>query len=97
MKVGRRQNRLGACLQNGWPPLNRFTRFDVRQLIRNGVEPFPEIRRRVDALGPDEGLLVIAPFLPSPLIEKLAGDGFSSKVGRGHGADWMIYFWRAAA
>ena len=31
-------------------PLNQFKRFDARDLIRRGVEPFPEIRKRVDAL-----------------------------------------------
>ncbi len=77
-------------------PLNQFKRFDVRDLIRRGVEPFPEIRKRVDALKPDEGLIVVAPFLPSPLIEKLAGDGFASKVERGAGTDWIVYFWREA-
>lgn len=76
------------------PPINRFKRFDVRDLLQRGVEPFPEIHKRVDALKPDEGLIVIAPFLPSPLIEKLAGEGFSSKVERGNSADWMVYFWR---
>ena len=78
------------------PPINRFKRFDVRDLLQRGVEPFPEIHKRVNALKPDEGLIVIAPFLPSPLIEKLAGEGFSSKVERGNGADWMVYFWRTA-
>jgi hypothetical protein len=76
--------------------LNKFKRFDVRELLRNGVEPFPEIRQRVDALKPDEGLIVVAPFLPSPLIEKLGSEGFESKVERGAGADWIIYFWREA-
>jgi len=79
------------------PPINRFKRFDVCDLLRRGVEPFPEIHKRVEALGSEEGLIVIAPFLPSPLIEKLAGEGFSSKVERGNGADWMVYFWRTAA
>jgi hypothetical protein len=78
-------------------PLNKFRRFDVRDLIRRGVEPFPEIHKRVGALKPDEGLIVIAPFLPSPLIEKLGSEGFTSKVERGAGADWMVYFWREAA
>jgi len=75
-------------------PLNRFKRFDVRDLIRRGGEPFPEIRKRVDALKPDEGLIIVAPFLPSPLVEKLHGEGFASKVERGQGSDWMVYFWR---
>ena len=75
-------------------PLNQFKRFDVRDLIRHGVEPFPEVRKRVDALKPDEGLIIVAPFLPSPLIELLGGEGFESKVERGAGADWTVYFWR---
>ena len=79
------------------PPINKFKRFDVREILSRGVEPFPEIRKRVDALKLDEGLIVVAPFLPSPLIEKLNSEGFSSKLERGDGADWIIYFWRAAA
>lgn len=79
------------------PPLNQFKRFDVRDLIRRGVEPFPEIRKRVDALKPDGGLIIVAPFLPSPLIEKLNSEGFLSKIERGNGADWIIYFWRGTA
>ena len=75
-------------------PLNQFKRFDVRDLIRRGGEPFLEIRKHVDALKPDEGLIVVAPFLPSPLVEKLHSEGFASKVERGQGADWMVYFWR---
>ena len=78
-------------------PLNQFKRFDVRDLLRRGVEPLPEISKRVAALRPEEGLLVIAPFLPSPLVEKLRGEGFSSKVERGQGTDWMVYFWRELA
>jgi hypothetical protein len=78
------------------PPLTQFKRFDVRDLIRRGVEPFPEIHKRVNALRPDEGLIVVAPFLPSPLVEKLAVDGFASKVERSNGADWLVYFWREA-
>lgn len=75
-------------------PINQFKRFDVRELLARGIEPFPEVRRRVDALKPDEGLIVVAPFLPSPLVEKLTSEGFLSKIERGKGADWIIYFWR---
>ena len=76
------------------PPLNKFKRFDVRGLIRQGIEPCSKIRGRVDALKPDEGLIIVAPFLPSPLIEKLNSEGFESKVEPGGGADWIVYFWR---
>ena len=77
------------------PPLNKFKRFDVRDLLRRGLEPYSAIRQRVDALKPGEGLIIVAPFLPSPLVEKLASEGFASKVERGHGANWLVYFWRA--
>jgi uncharacterized protein (DUF2249 family) len=76
------------------PAANQFKRFDVRDLIRQGVEPFPEIHRRVGQLKEGAGLIVVAPFLPSPLIERLSGEGFKSKVERGTGADWLVYFWR---
>jgi hypothetical protein len=79
------------------PPLNKFKRFDVREMIRGGVEPFPFIHERVNALPAGEGLIIVAPFLPSPLIEKLGSEGFASKVERGSGADWLVYFWREAA
>jgi hypothetical protein len=79
------------------PPLNKFKRFDVRGLLNRGIEPFPEIFARAQALKTDEGLIVIAPFLPSPLVERLSGDGFASKVERGQGADWLVYFWREVA
>ena len=76
------------------PPLSHFKRLDVRDMLRRGIEPFPEIRRRVDSLKADEGLVIIAPFLPSPLVEKLTSEGFTSKVERGQGSDWIVYFWR---
>jgi uncharacterized protein (DUF2249 family) len=76
------------------PPAKSFKRFDVRPLLAGGQEPFPEIRKRLDALKPNEGLIVLAPFLPSPLVEKLQSEGFASKIERGSGADWIVYFWR---
>jgi len=75
-------------------PLNQFQRFDVRELLSQGIEPFPEIRKRVDRLSAGKGLIVVAPFLPSPLIEKLGSEGFSTKLERGEGAAWLVYIWR---
>jgi hypothetical protein len=75
------------------PSLSAFKRFDVRPLLSRGLEPFAEIMKRVEAIQPNEGLIVIAPFLPSPLIELLAGQGFVSKVERA-GGGWIVYFWR---
>lgn len=79
------------------PPLNKFKRFDVRPLIAAGEEPFPKIFAKAQAIPAGEGLIVIAPFLPSPLIEKLGSEGFASKVEHGAGGEWRVYFWRATA
>ncbi len=75
-------------------PLIRYRRFDVRPILEAGVEPYPEIRRRLEALGPAEGLILIAPFLPTPLIEKLGSEGYKTKVERGEAGTWITRFWR---
>ena len=72
----------------------KFKTLDVRSILARGVEPFSKIRQTIDALGPDEGLSVIAPFLPSPLIEKLGSEGFESRVERQIGGCWTVHFWR---
>ena len=72
----------------------RFKKFDVRSVLAGGGEPFPEIRKRIDALRPNEGLTIISPFLPSPLIEKLASEGFHSRVEHEPGGAWTVHFSR---
>lgn len=76
------------------PPIQRFKRLDVRPLLARGEEPYSVIRARVDSLKPGEGILLLAPFLPSPLIEKLGSEGFESRCERGVGGEWIVYFWR---
>jgi hypothetical protein len=76
------------------PPISKFKRFDVRPQLKRGAEPLLEILKRAQAIKPDEGLIIIAPFLPSPLIELLGSQGFASKVERGEGSSWIVYFWR---
>jgi hypothetical protein len=71
-----------------------FKRFDVRPLLLGGIEPFPEIRKRIDALVPGQGLAVIAPFLPAPLIEKLRSEDFSTRAEPQLDGSWVTYFWR---
>lgn len=71
-----------------------FKRFDVRKLLAQGTEPLPAIRKKVDALEPGEGLAVIAPFLPSPLIEKLRSEGYTSRVEPQADGSWVTYFWK---
>lgn len=79
------------------PPIGRFKRFDVRPLLKRGEEPLTEILKRVQAVETGEGLIIVAPFLPSPLIELLGSQGFQSKVERGDAGSWLVYFWRQSA
>lgn len=76
------------------PPIANFKRLDVRPLLEADAEPLPEILKRVKALRAGEGLIVIAPFLPSPLIERLQSEGFESKLEHGPDRSWIVYFWR---
>jgi uncharacterized protein DUF2249 len=75
-------------------PLSQFKRLDVRPLLQRGAEPLPEILKRVQHLKPEEGLIIVAPFLPSPLIELLGSQGFAAKVEQGKRGSWIVYFWR---
>ena len=72
----------------------KFKTLDVRPILVRGDDPFAKIRERLDSLGPNEGLSVVAPFLPSPLIEKLGSEGFHSRVERQPGGAWITHFWR---
>ncbi len=75
------------------PAISQFKRLDVRPLLKRGEEPLPAILKRVQGLEPGEGVIIIAPFLPSPLIELLGSQGFRSKVERGEEGSWIVYFW----
>lgn len=75
------------------PPITQFKRLDVRPLLQRGEEPLAQVLQRVQALKTGQGLIVTAPFLPSPLIELLGSQGFQSKVERGDAGSWIVYFW----
>jgi len=74
----------------------KFQSLDVRPGLARGVEPYAEIRRRIDALTPGRGVAIVAPFLPAPLIEKLKSEGFLSRVERRADGAWAAYFWKEA-
>lgn len=74
-----------------------FKILDVRPLLAEGTEPFPAIRERVDALAPGQGVTIVAPFLPAPLIELLKSEGFESSMERREDGAWAVNFWRPNA
>jgi uncharacterized protein (DUF2249 family) len=68
---------------------------DVRPLIARGEEPFQKIMRAVTNLSSGESLLLVTPFLPAPLIEKLKADGFTARPERAGTGEWLTRFDRA--
>ena len=71
-----------------------FKTLDVRPHLARGEEPFGVIRARIDALAAGQGLTVLAPFPPSPLIELLKSEGFEVSMERRHDGCWAVSFWR---
>ncbi len=81
------------------PPMKRpsprqFQKLDVRPLFRKGGEPFPAIMAKVNALSPEEGLELVAPFMPAPLVEMLGSQGFTADMERSEDGSWIVWFWR---
>ncbi len=76
------------------PPPILFKIIDVRKLRDAGEEPFPVIREQVDALESNQGLEIIAPFIPSPLIEMLGSEGFHYSMQHEPDGNWVTRFWR---
>jgi uncharacterized protein (DUF2249 family) len=67
---------------------------DVRPLIARGEEPYKKIMTAIAGLQPDEELSIIAPFLPSPLIERLQAGGYHARPERRSDGAWQTFFWR---
>jgi uncharacterized protein (DUF2249 family) len=67
---------------------------DVRKDIHNGAAPFSKIMSTVNALRPDEQLLLIVPFEPTPLFEVMQGRGFQPAAHRTEAGDWEVLFTR---
>jgi uncharacterized protein (DUF2249 family) len=67
---------------------------DVREDIRRGQEPFARIMATVKALGPDQALVLRAPFEPAPLLAALGKRGFAHWSEQGAPDDWTVWFYR---
>jgi uncharacterized protein (DUF2249 family) len=72
----------------------KFKILDVRLPLSRGEEPLALIRAKVNALTVGQGLTVVAPFLPAPLIELLRSEGFQSTVEHRTDGAWAVSFWR---
>jgi uncharacterized protein (DUF2249 family) len=74
--------------------MTTFVELDVRPILAAGGEPFGKIMETVAALGPDEGLRLLAPFRPVPLFQALGSKGFSYEDRAIGDGDWEVFFYR---
>lgn len=65
---------------------------DVRPLIARGEEPFTKIMGLVRTIKPGEGFVLISPFMPAPLIEKLQSEGFVVRPELKSDGGWQTQF-----
>ena len=72
-------------------------RLDVRPILASRQDPFAEIMRAAGNVPVDGFLVVVAPFDPVPLREKLGASGFTSTAVSSGPQGWEITFHRAAA
>lgn len=75
-------------------PDHKFRVLDVRPLIARGEEPFKKIMTTVSSLKATEGLELVTPFLPSPLIERMQSLGYEARAERSGDGSWRSFFWK---
>lgn len=75
---------------------NKVVELDVREDLKNKLEPFQKIMTAIADLEENDTFILHAPFKPLPLYPILKGKGFSheaEKIGKKH---WKITFTKHA-
>lgn len=65
---------------------------DVRETLRNGGEPFPQIMQAINQLQPGQAFRLLATFEPIPLYSVLGKKGFGHSALHRDDGDWEIMF-----
>ncbi len=65
---------------------------DVRDILKEGGEPFSHIMQAVAGLSPGQGLRLLATFKPVPLFGVRAQRGFGHDEREIGGGDWEVIF-----
>ncbi len=67
---------------------------DVREDLRQGLEPFQRIMMAANGLQAGQELELWAPFEPRPLFGVMAGMGYEHKADAQPDGDWRVRFFR---
>ena len=70
---------------------------DVRALIARGEEPFPQVLGLVRSVAPGEEFVIVTPFIPAPLIERLRAEGYAIRPELVGDGSWRTHFVKPAA
>jgi uncharacterized protein (DUF2249 family) len=74
------------------PRQPKVHRLDVRPLMARGEEPLPAILALVARLGPADEMVIVTPFLPAPLIERMQATGYEVQPERQGDGSWSTRF-----
>lgn len=69
----------------------------MRPLIERGEEPLSKILALLRTLGPGESFVLVSPFIPAPLIERLQSQGFIVRPEHRPDGAWQTHFTAPAA
>jgi DUF438 domain-containing protein len=65
---------------------------DARPLLAQGIHPLEQVQQECNGLLPGEIFVIITPFPPAPMIEKMAAAGFETHSEAGEDGMFRTYF-----
>ncbi|MFE8695725.1 DUF2249 domain-containing protein [Cytobacillus sp. FJAT-53684] len=71
---------------------NKIVELDVREDIKNKLEPFQKIMQAITGLEKGDVFILHAPFKPAPLFTVLKAKGFDNEVEEIESKHWKVTF-----
>lgn len=71
---------------------HRIVELDVREDLKNKIEPFQKIMEAIKELKKDDIFILHAPFKPAPLFTVLKAKGFSHEAEELEKKHWKVIF-----
>lgn len=71
---------------------NKVVELDVREDIKNKLEPFQKIMEAIKDLNSGDTFILHAPFKPTPLLGVLKAKGFTNEAEELEEKHWKVTF-----
>lgn len=65
---------------------------DINDILKKGEQPVHEVLTAVKKLKDDEVLMIVAPFIPAPLIDKSISLGYNHWMDKKSEEECIVYF-----